>query len=90
MTAHQQARKPHRPEAEVSLRQPANRRLEVIGHVVVVVAFVPERAQEVEHPRAGVLALLAETVSEIARQHLEKVHFGAHDGGADGLEGEQG
>lgn len=68
MAAHQQARESVCPEIEVPFGQAANIILKVVRHIVVVIALVTESPQKIQHPRPGVLALLAKIVFEVSRQ----------------------
>lgn len=78
MTAHQQAGEPVCPEIEISLGQAADVILQMIRHVIVVIALVAESPQEIQHPASGVLALLAEIVLEVSRQRAQEIHFRTH------------
>lgn len=77
MTTHKQTREPHGPEIQIPLGQPPNMCLEILRHVVIVVALVAQGAHEIEHFGARVLALFAEAVFEVLGEEFEEVHLWA-------------
>jgi hypothetical protein len=79
MTTHQQTRETHGPEIQVTLRQPTNMSFQMLRHIIVVVALVPQGSHQVQHFGAGVFSLLPETVFEVLWQEFEEVHLRAND-----------
>ena len=63
--------------------------LDVFGHVVVVVAFITEGTEEVQHFGTCVFALFAKTVFKVPRKGFEKVHVRTHHHWRDGFETEK-
>jgi len=59
MAVRQEAREPHRPEPQIAVGETTDLGLEVLRHVIIVIAFIAESAQQIKHPRASILALLA-------------------------------
>lgn len=86
MTPHEQTRKPDRPKLQIPHRQRTDMLLDRLGHVLIMILLVPQRSQQVQHFRTGVLALLAERVFEVLGQVFEEVHVRAEHAVGDGLE----
>lgn len=84
----QQVRKSRGPEAQVPIGQSPDGPAQRLGHILVVVPLVAQGAEEIQHARARVLALLAEAVDELAGELAEEV--GLDDAGGRVLEGGEG
>jgi hypothetical protein len=89
MATHQQTGKPNGPEIQIPLRQPTDMHLQLVRHIVVVVAFIPQRAEQIEYPGTRIFALFAKVIFKVSWEEFEEIHFRSDDFLRDGFEAEQ-
>lgn len=53
--------------------------LQMIGHVIVMVAFISQCTKKIKHAGTSILALFTEIVLEIAREEFQEVHLRSND-----------